>query len=82
MKKKEQGSTQDILSNEEFIQTSSSPYIFISHDTRDAFSQDLTWNLDESKIITYRTIKAEVIKATNSKLEIKVLEDGGLDWLP
>ncbi|MDP8238573.1 MAG: hypothetical protein P9X24_05755 [Candidatus Hatepunaea meridiana] len=55
---------------------------FSNYYARPAFSQELQYNLDESKMITYRSIKIEIIKATNSYLEFRVVDDGGLPWLP
>lgn len=49
---------------------------------RPAFSQELQYNLDESKTISYKTLRIEIIKATNSLVEFKVLDDGGLPWFP
>lgn len=49
---------------------------------RPAFSQELQYNLDESKFISYKSIKIEIIKATNSIIEYKVIDDGGLTWFP
>ncbi len=48
---------------------------------RPAFTQELQYNLDESNIISYKSIKIKIIKATNSEIEFIVLEDGGLPWL-
>lgn len=49
---------------------------------RPAFSQELQYNLDESKIIAYKSIRIEIVKATNTLVEYKVISDGGLPWLP
>lgn len=49
---------------------------------RPAFSQELQYNLDESKLISYKSIRIEILKATNSLIEYRVVEDGGLPWLP
>lgn len=49
---------------------------------RPAFTQELTYNLKESAVIAFRTLKIKVIKATNSSLKFTVIEDGGLPWLP
>lgn len=47
---------------------------------RPAFSQELQYNLEESKVIAYKSLRIEIIKATNSLVEFKVLDDGGLPW--
>ena len=49
---------------------------------RPAFSQELQYDMNESKIISYKSIKIEIIKVTNSSIQYRVLEDGGLLWLP
>lgn len=49
---------------------------------RPAFYQELTYDLEESKTIVFRSIKIEVIEATNSYLSFKVLDDGNLPWMP
>jgi len=48
---------------------------------RPAFSQELQYNLDESKVIAYRNLRIEVLRATNTALTYKVLEDGNLQWI-
>lgn len=49
---------------------------------RPAYSTELQYNLDESKLISYKSIKIEVIEATNSRLSFKVVSDDDLPWLP
>lgn len=49
---------------------------------RPAFSQELQYNLDESSTISYKTVKIEILKATNNSIDYKVLSDGNLPWLP
>ncbi|MCK5760624.1 MAG: hypothetical protein KAH33_04980 [Candidatus Delongbacteria bacterium] len=39
---------------------------------RPAFSQELQYNLDESNIIAYKSLRIEIVKATNSSIEYKV----------
>ena len=41
---------------------------------RPAFSQELQYDLDESKIIVFRNTKIEISEATNNKLTFKVVE--------
>jgi hypothetical protein len=48
---------------------------------RPAFTQELQYNLDESNVISYKSIKIKIIKATNSEIEFSVVDDGGLPWL-
>ena len=49
---------------------------------RPAFSNDITWDLKESDVMSYKSIKARIISATNNQIKLVVLEDGDLNWLP
>ncbi|MDP9176755.1 MAG: hypothetical protein M3O61_03655 [Gemmatimonadota bacterium] len=49
---------------------------------RPAFAQELQYNLAQDSTIAYKTIKIQVLEATNSVLRYRVREDGGLPWLP
>lgn len=49
---------------------------------RPAYSQDLSYNLQESDIVTFRSIQIRVVEATNSKIRFQIMEDGELPWLP
>lgn len=49
---------------------------------RASFNQELEYNLDESMNIAFKSFEIEIIRATNSFIEFKVINDGGLDWLP
>jgi hypothetical protein len=49
---------------------------------RPAFSQELQYNLAQDSTIAYKTIKIQVLSATNSQLRYRVSEDAGLPWLP
>ena len=55
---------------------------FVDDMARPAFSQELTYNLDKSRSIVFRTIELEIIEATNSYLSFKILDDGNLPWMP
>jgi len=46
------------------------------------YTQRLTYNLAESDTINFRSIEMKVLEATNSQIRFRVLEDGGLPWLP
>lgn len=48
---------------------------------RQAFYQDLRYNLGESNRIRFKTIEIEVLSATNSEITYKILEDQNLPWL-
>lgn len=49
---------------------------------RPAFSQNLQYDLDESNTLSFRTVRIEVISATNTEIEYRILSDGDLPWLP
>jgi hypothetical protein len=54
-----------------------------SHDiARPAFYQELQYNLEESKVIAFKTISIEVINATNTSLEYRISSYGDLGWFP
>jgi hypothetical protein len=48
---------------------------FSSNLARPAFYQELTYDLSESKILTFRSTKIEVISATNSEITFSILEN-------
>ena len=54
---------------------------FVDNLARSAFYQELKYDLKESKKISFKTIKIEVLKATNNNITFKVLDDGGLPWM-
>ena len=49
---------------------------------RPAFAQELQYNLSPDSTIAYKSIKIQILEATNSQLRYRVKEDGGLPWLP
>ena len=49
---------------------------------RPAFTQELEYDLKESNEIRFKSILVEVLEATNSGIRFKVVDDGGLTWLP
>jgi len=49
---------------------------------RPSFSTELQYNLDESKILAYKSIRIEITNATNSSVQYRVLSDDDLPWLP
>lgn len=54
---------------------------FVEDLARPAFSQELQYNLDESKIISYKSVRIEILKATNTQIDFKVIGDGDLPWI-
>lgn len=49
---------------------------------RPAYSQDLTYNLKESNIVTFRSLKIKIYRADNNEIEFSVEDDGDLPWVP
>lgn len=49
---------------------------------RAAFTQELQYDLSQDSTIAYRSIRIEVLEASNSRLRFRVVDDGGLPWLP
>jgi hypothetical protein len=49
---------------------------------RPAFTQELQYNLAQDSTIAYKSIKIQVLEATNSQIRYRVRDDGGLPWLP
>lgn len=49
---------------------------------RSSFFQNLTYDLDESNIITFKNIDLQIIEANNSIIKFTVLNDRNLNWLP
>jgi hypothetical protein len=49
---------------------------------RPAFAQELQYDLSQSREVAFRSIRLEVLNATNSEIEFRVLSDGGLPWVP
>jgi hypothetical protein len=49
---------------------------------RPAFRQNLSYDLSQSRTISYKSIEMRVVRATNSQILFEVLADGGLEWLP
>lgn len=49
---------------------------------RPAFTQELTYDLKESREIDFKSLRLEVVKAGNSRIEFRVRDDGDLPWLP
>lgn len=49
---------------------------------RPAFSQNLQYDLNESNTLSFRTVRIEVIRATNTEIEYRIVSDGDLPWLP
>jgi hypothetical protein len=48
---------------------------------RPAFTQELQYNLSQDSTIAYKSIKIQVLEASNSQLRYRVKDDDGLPWL-
>ena len=48
---------------------------------RPAFTQELQYNLAQDSTIAYKSIKIQVLEASNSQIRYRVKDDGGLPWL-
>lgn len=46
---------------------------FTSNKIREAFTTEVTYDLLESTVIAYKSFKAEIIKATNSSIEYRII---------
>lgn len=55
---------------------------FIKNLARPAFYQELRYDLSESNLITFRSLKIKVLEADNSGIEFQVMDDAGLPWMP
>lgn len=55
---------------------------FIKDLARPAFYQELRYDLNESNLITFRSLRIKVLKANNARIEFRVIDDGGLPWMP
>lgn len=49
---------------------------------RPAFTQELQYDLSTSHEIGYKSIRVEVLDASNAQVRYRVVSDGGLEWLP
>lgn len=49
---------------------------------RSAATMEMEYNLDESKIIMFESVKFEVIQATDSTLQYRIISDDDLPWIP
>ena len=54
---------------------------YINDMSRDSFRQALTYNLNESKEISFKSLKIHIIDATNSEITFKIMNDNDLKWL-
>lgn len=54
---------------------------FINDMARPAFYQELKYDLNNTDIIVFRSIKIKVLEANNSNIVFQVLDDGSLPWM-
>lgn len=55
---------------------------FINNLARPAFYQELRYDLSESDLITFRSLKIKVLEANNARIKFQVMDDEGLPWMP
>jgi hypothetical protein len=46
-----------------------------------AFTQELQYNLSQDSTIAYKSIKIQVLEASNSQIRYRGKDDGDLPWL-
>lgn len=54
---------------------------YINDMSRDSFRQSLTYNLEESKEISFKSLKINIINASNSEISFTIKDDKDLEWL-
>jgi hypothetical protein len=55
---------------------------FVDNLIRPGFTQELQYDLSESKTFSFRNIDFEIIEATNSFIKYRITSDNGLQWMP
>lgn len=55
---------------------------YIDSMAREAFYQDLRYDLSEGDEISFKSLEIKVLGATNNQITFQVLDDGGLPWVP
>jgi hypothetical protein len=55
---------------------------FTNDMTKPAHRQDFHYDLSKSDQFTFRSLRIEVMEADNRRIKFKVLDDGGLPWVP
>lgn len=55
---------------------------FVDNLARPAFYQELRYDLNESDLITFRSLKIKVLEANNARIKFQVIDDAGLPWMP
>jgi hypothetical protein len=55
---------------------------FTKNFARPAFYQELRYDLNESDLITFKSLKIKVLDADNNQIRFQVVDDGGLPWMP
>lgn len=55
---------------------------YVNDFSRSSFFQNLSYDLDESKTIKFRTLDIDIAKATNSDITFTVTRDENLNWIP
>lgn len=55
---------------------------YVNDFARNSFYQNLTYDLSESNIIKFKSLKIEVLTSSNSELLFKIISDDNLKWVP
>jgi len=55
---------------------------FVNDFAQPSYFQDLSYNLGKDSHISFRSIRIEIMEATNQYIRFQVLDDGGLPWMP
>ncbi len=55
---------------------------YIDYDERPEFIQSISYNLDEGSVIQFKSLRIEVLSASNMDITFRVLADAELYWLP
>ncbi len=54
---------------------------YVNYRARPSFREELSYDLNKSDIIVFRSIKIRVLKADNEVIEFQVIDDGSLPWV-
>lgn len=55
---------------------------FVDNLARPAFAQELQYELGQDRVISFKSVRVEILSASNTLIEYRVVDDGGLPWLP
>ena len=55
---------------------------YVNYVTRPSHEEELRYDLNESDVIVFRSLKIKVLEANNERIRFQVIDDGGLPWVP